>query len=149
MLLTFLWDRECQYCQTMLLTGELPEFCCNRGKHMIPSLPSYPENINNILIDPTCSNLSRKLNALFSFTAIGVQGQFVTLPAPSSVCITGHTYYRILLINTPNHSLHWYIYNEQERYTAARDRKIPNEWISAVQSMLDQNNPYINSLKIF
>ncbi|CAG8534314.1 32781_t:CDS:2 [Gigaspora margarita] len=91
----------------MLLTGELPEFCCNRGKRMIPSLPPYPKNINNILIDPT---------------SIGVQGQFVTLPAPSSVCITGHTYHH---------------------------RKIPNEWILAVQSMLDQNNPYVNSLKLF
>ncbi|CAG8816579.1 7919_t:CDS:2, partial [Gigaspora margarita] len=64
----------------------------------------------------------------FSFTAIGVQGQFVTLPAPSTVCIMGHTYYRMLPIDTPNHSLNWYIYDEQERYITAQKQKIPNDW---------------------
>ncbi|CAG8786566.1 41189_t:CDS:1, partial [Gigaspora margarita] len=83
-------------------------------KRIIPSLPSYPTDINNIIDDSKCSNYSRKLNMLFSFTAIGVQGQFVTLPAPSSICITGRTYYHMLPIDAPNHLLHWYIYDEQE-----------------------------------
>ncbi|CAG8845105.1 32071_t:CDS:1, partial [Racocetra persica] len=30
--LTFMWNRKCSHCLSMLLTGELAEFCCNRGK---------------------------------------------------------------------------------------------------------------------
>ncbi|CAG8448198.1 15067_t:CDS:2, partial [Cetraspora pellucida] len=69
---------------------------------------------------------------------IGVQGQFVKIPAPSSVYITGCTYHHMLSIDTPNHSLYWYIYDEQERYVIARNQKIPDEWISTIQIMLTQ-----------
>ncbi|CAG8815179.1 29481_t:CDS:2, partial [Gigaspora margarita] len=55
-----------------------------------------------------------KAQCAFLFTAIGVQGQFVQLPAPSSVSITGRTYHHILPANIPNHSIHWYLYDEQE-----------------------------------
>ncbi|CAG8819180.1 25339_t:CDS:2, partial [Gigaspora margarita] len=73
----------------ILLNSELFKFCCNNRKRIIPSLPAYPLEINNILNDLNISTYSQKLNALFSFTVIGVQGQFVQLPAPSSVSITG------------------------------------------------------------
>ncbi|CAG8751917.1 17827_t:CDS:2, partial [Cetraspora pellucida] len=39
---------------------------------------------------------------LFSFTVTGVQGQFVKIPAPSSVCITGCTYYYFENVNNEN-----------------------------------------------
>ncbi|CAG8839267.1 8124_t:CDS:2, partial [Gigaspora margarita] len=116
---------------------------------MLPRLPSYPINIDNIINDSSCSSYSRKLNILFSFTAIGVQGQFVTLLAPSTVCIMGRTYHRMLPINTPNHSLNWYIYDEQERYIIAQKQKIPNDWVSTIRTMLTQVNPYISWLRTF
>ncbi|CAG8452468.1 1586_t:CDS:2 [Scutellospora calospora] len=82
--LIFTWDRKCRYCLTMLLTGELLDFCCNHGKRIIPRLLPYPTSINNITKNSNISTLSRKLNALFSFIAIGAQGQFVNLPVLSS-----------------------------------------------------------------
>ncbi|CAG8496235.1 7053_t:CDS:2 [Cetraspora pellucida] len=145
--LTFLWDRRCDICSTTLLTGEMPEFCCNRGKRILPSLPPYPMEINDIINNCNVSTLSRKLNMLFSFTAIGVQGQFLNLPAPSSVCITGRTYHRILPGNAPNHSINWYLYDEQERYVAAHNYKVPSEWVSIVQQILIKVNPYTCSLR--
>ncbi|CAG8725713.1 6089_t:CDS:2, partial [Cetraspora pellucida] len=66
---------------------------------------------------------------------IGVQGQFVSLPAPSSVCITGCTYHCILPKNVPNHSINWYLYDEQDRFLVAYNHKIPNVWILAVQQI--------------
>ncbi|CAG8829619.1 41173_t:CDS:1, partial [Gigaspora margarita] len=53
--------------------------------------------------------------------------QFVQLPAPLSVSITGRTYHRILSANFPNHSIHWYLYNEQEQYYLAHNHEISNE----------------------
>ncbi|CAG8840893.1 36230_t:CDS:1, partial [Racocetra persica] len=79
---------------------------------------------------------------------IGVQGQFVHLSPPSSVCITGRTYHRILPANVPNHSIHWYLYDEQERYLTALNRGVPDTWVSAVQSMLTRINPYVHSLQM-
>ncbi|CAG8641606.1 26675_t:CDS:2 [Racocetra persica] len=146
--MTFTWDRSCPYCSTMLLTDELAEFCCNHGKRILPLLPSYPTDINSIFNNTNISTLSRKLNSLFTFTAIGVQGQFVHLSPPSSVCITGRTYHRILPANMPNHSIHWYLYDEQERYLAAQSREIPDTWVSIIQSMLTCINPYVHSLQM-
>ncbi|CAG8574293.1 13019_t:CDS:2 [Cetraspora pellucida] len=99
--------------------GELTEFCCNHGKHILPQLPPYLTEIDNIINNCNASTLSRKLNILFSYTAIGVQGQFVNLSAPSSICVTG-----------PNN------YN------------IQNEWVSIVQQMLTKINPYTHSLQM-
>ncbi|CAG8698327.1 14718_t:CDS:2, partial [Cetraspora pellucida] len=120
--LIFTWTQKCSHCSITLLTGESAEFCCNRGKRILPLLPSYPTNMDNILNDRGISILSRKLNALFSFMAIGVQGQFVHHPSPSFVCITGRTYHH---------------------------RGIPNEWVLGVQSMLTHVNLYVHSLRMF
>ncbi|CAG8695733.1 2544_t:CDS:1, partial [Ambispora leptoticha] len=146
--LNFLWDRICPHCSVTLLTGESSKFCCNNRKRVIPPLPVYPIEINDVLNDPNISASSRKLNALFSFTAIGIQGQFVQLPAPSSVSISGQTYHCILPANIPNHSIHWYLYDEQERYYSARNREILYEWVSSVQNMLTLINPYVYSLQL-
>ncbi|CAG8759904.1 11909_t:CDS:2, partial [Cetraspora pellucida] len=75
--LTFLWDRRCDICLTTLLTGEMLEFCCNCRKCILPSLPPYPMEINDIINNRNVSTLSRKLNMLFSFTANGVQERYV------------------------------------------------------------------------
>lgn len=146
--LNFSWDRICPHCSVVLLTGESSKFCCNDGKRIVPALPPYPTEISNIFDNPNISILSRKLNTLFSFTSIGVQGKFIQIPAPSSVCITGRTYHRVLPANTPNHSIHWYLYDEQERYLSAQGLGISNEWISSVQNMLSRVNPYVHSLRM-
>ncbi|CAG8788712.1 9219_t:CDS:10, partial [Gigaspora margarita] len=90
-------NQRCPHCSSLLLTGKLDEFCCKRGKRILPLLPAYPMDINSILSDPKSSNLSQKLNALFLFIAISVEA------------------------NTPNHSIHWYLYDEQERYYIAHN----------------------------
>ncbi|CAG8447351.1 5675_t:CDS:2 [Scutellospora calospora] len=105
---------------------ELTEFCCNRGKRLILLLPDYPMNMNIIFSNPKISSFSRKLNALFSFMAIGVQDQFVNLPA-----------------------LSLYIYDEQERYIASRNHKILKEWILIINTTLTKINPYIHLLRVF
>ncbi|CAG8796692.1 28907_t:CDS:2, partial [Racocetra persica] len=38
--------------------GEPIEFCCNRGKHILSSLPAYPMDMDNILNDRNINTLS-------------------------------------------------------------------------------------------
>ncbi|CAG8806265.1 15421_t:CDS:2, partial [Gigaspora margarita] len=93
-------------------------FCCNREKRILLLLPPYPTEMNKIIDNRNASTLSQKLNALFLFTAIGVQRQFINLLVPSSVCITG-----------------------------SQECKVPNEWVSIIQQILSNVNPYACSLK--
>jgi hypothetical protein len=91
------WDRTCQYCGALLLKGESLTFSCNGGQHVVPPLPPLPVNISHILSNPNdrhqISASSRRLNNLFSFTAIGATKGFAHFKrGPASVAITGRTY---------------------------------------------------------
>jgi hypothetical protein len=113
------WDRECGRCRAMLLKGEFNLFCCNGGKSEIPPLPPLPPNISAVIDDESLSqNLSshsRRLNNLFSFTAIGATNGFTRFETGiSAVAITGRTYHRIFDVKDHSHSLHWFLYDENE-----------------------------------
>ncbi|CAG8839953.1 33772_t:CDS:2, partial [Gigaspora margarita] len=75
---------------------------------------------------------------------ISVEGRFVHLSVPLSICITRCTYHHILPANTPNYSIHWYLYDEQEQYYIAHNNRVSDTWISAIKSILHRVNPYEN-----
>jgi hypothetical protein len=74
------WRRTCQWCNCLLLTGELKGFCCNNKKWLLPALPPLPANLSLLLHDPQhsrgMSTASRRFNNLFCFTAIGATEGF-------------------------------------------------------------------------
>ncbi|CAG8833013.1 30692_t:CDS:2, partial [Gigaspora margarita] len=98
------------------------ENCYNDNLHTATNNTSWWDNLNTL--DKTALSLSvflwnRRCNycstalltgELSEFCSIGVQGQFVTLPAPSTL----------------------------------KNKKIPNDWVSTIRTMLIQVNPYIN-----
>jgi hypothetical protein len=96
------------------------------------------------------STRSRRLNNLFCLTAIGATNGFTHFETGiSSVSITGRTYHRIFDISDETHSLHWFLYDENERHNQGRDYSVPPRWIQALKNDLDDHNPYVSHLQAF
>ncbi|KAA8912771.1 hypothetical protein FN846DRAFT_753313, partial [Sphaerosporella brunnea] len=128
----------CSFCGSLLLSVEEDGWCCHEGKYKRERLPPYPEPFFSELQRDTerYSALSRRLNSLFAFTAIGTTGEFLPLPAPSNVVVTGRTYHRILHLDSGEHSLRWFLYDEQARTAAASRQHIPARMVMATRNMM-------------
>ena len=142
------WDHSCQYCGALLLKGEERTFCCNNGQRIVPPLPPLPTNISNLISNHNAarriSACSRRLNNLFSFTAIGATNGFAHFRSgPASVAITGRTYHRILDVATPNHSLHWFLYDERER-----ERHDINPYVHSLQQFHSVSDDATTALEL-
>ncbi|KAJ7843952.1 hypothetical protein B0H13DRAFT_1731504, partial [Mycena leptocephala] len=79
------WNRNCKICGIQALTGERIHdecFVCGpKGIHYRPPLPPYPHEWDGFIDDRKTAALSRKLNNIFSLTAIGVyDGDFMKFP---------------------------------------------------------------------
>ena len=144
------WNQTCAYCHALLLSGEDVGFCCTKGTAITPPLPPLPQGILSICDDRNISPYSRRLNSLFSFTAIGACKGFQKFHTGIwNVTITGRTYHHIFDITSTEHSLHWYLYDEQDRLSEATNRNLPASWINSISSDLQQLNPYVHHLHQF
>ena len=77
--------------RSLLLKGLVATWCCDRGRKLLPRLPELPAyfmDYVNSWADHSSSN-SRKVNNLFGFSSIGVEGQFKILLALSRRCDHG------------------------------------------------------------
>jgi hypothetical protein len=98
------------------LTGERIHnqcFVCGpKGKHYLPPLPLYPQKWDGFIHNSKTAGLSRKLNNLFSLTAIGVHGDFMNFaPGVSAVTLAGsRTYYHLLPAQEGQHAIRWFIH---------------------------------------
>ncbi|KAA8894733.1 hypothetical protein FN846DRAFT_754643, partial [Sphaerosporella brunnea] len=128
----------CSFCGSLLLLVEEDGWCCHEGKYKRERLPPYPESFFSELQRDTerYSALSRRLNSLFAFTAIGTTGEFLPLPVSSNVVVTGRTYHRILHLDSDEHSLRWILYDEQARTAAASRQHIPARMVMATRNMM-------------
>ena len=144
------WREElCPHCGAMLLKGELTTWCCDRGRKMLPRLPELPAYFTNYVnsrANQTSSN-SRKVNNLFAFSSIGVDGQFKILPAPSNVAITGRVYHKLWDINQGQHSLRWFLYDSLEREREAKRISVPAPFVDVVRRLMDDVSPYVRWLR--
>ena len=144
------WDHHCSYCGALLLTGEHDGFCCSNGKKKTPRLPPLPPRILSISQERNISPYSRRLNNLFSFTAIGASKGFQSFATGLwNVAITGRTYHRIFDVTNTNHCLHWYLYDENDRQQEGTNQKVALSWIHAVKQDLNDINPYVHHLHQF
>jgi hypothetical protein len=88
----------CPIYHIILLTGENPGFCCGPNGnrfHAIPALPALPQEFDNFIHDPHISQLSQKLNLIFSFASLESSHAFPSPGIPSFLAIAGKTYHRI------------------------------------------------------
>ena len=142
------WSRTCNHCGTDLLDTEPDSFCCRGNSLVLPSLPPYPAYWNEAMLphDVRLGSFIRKLNGLFSFTAIGVSSEGFT-PAYGAVAITGRVYHRILDPGDGAHSWRWFLYDSTGRTTAADQLRVPQQVIEATCRMLEEFNPFLNKVR--
>jgi hypothetical protein len=144
------WNCTCPYCYALLLSTEDPSFCCSNGTAITPSLPLLPLRILSTCTHHNISPYSRHLNSLFSFTAIGASKGFQKFHTGIwNVAITGRTYHHIFNITSTEHSIHWYLYDEQQWLLEAANRKVPDSWIASISADLEQVNLYVHHLNQF
>jgi hypothetical protein len=95
--------------------------------------------------------LLQKLNNLFAFTALGASNRFKSFQiGVLSVAITGRMYHHVFDVNDNSHSLHWFLYDEQERKANSERFKVPRTWIDNVHVDLETHNPpYIHHRWLF
>lgn len=145
------WSHSCTYCHTQLLNTERNGWCCNKGKYIdkLPSLLPLPNQIQELCFNRNIrfSWLSRRINALYSFTTIGTTGSFINFAGISNVAVTGRVYHRMLDLSHSNHSLHWFLFDEQGRYTTAHQHHIPIYVLEKISATLRAVNPYIYHLR--
>src|SRR5947199_8504175 len=133
----------CARCFTLLLKDERPSWCCKNQTMTLQKLPPYPPDFQALLQRNSgeFSRLSRALNYLFAFSSIGISGSFVKLPTPSNVAVTGRVYHKMHDINAGQHSLRWFLYDQQERANRAAGYSVPEYIVDAMRLLLDTSNP--------
>ena len=165
------WNRKCKHCGievsiyrhsgTVLLrlwvqglTNERLHdkcFVCGpNGNHFLAQLPEYPDEWNSFINDRRTANLSRKLNNLFTLTAIAVHdGDFMKFgPGISAVTLNGgRTYHRILSAREGQHAIRWFIHDPSAFLQQGSKFDIPQTWIDATLAGLNRVNPFIKELK--
>lgn len=126
-------------------------WCCRKGYYhtIVPLLPAYPQSFwNQLWVRSSESNTySRKLNNVFAFSSLGVSGGFIPLAAPSNVAISGRVYHRLRDIGVGEHSMRWFLHDEDSRVQSARSQHIPMALFTSFQEYLRMVNPYMRHLQ--
>jgi hypothetical protein len=136
------------------LTGERIHdkcFVCGpKGDHCQPPLPPYPHEWDNFTQNRKTAGISRKLNNIFTLTAIGVyDGDFMKFPdGVAAVTLTGgRTYHRMLPAHEGQHAIRWFIHDPSAIFTKGAEMEIPPSWISSTLAGLQRVNPFIAELQ--
>ena len=146
------WDHNCSWCGSMLLSSEKDGWCCHQGRYIHPRIYGYTLRYTQYCQQHSAevNRISRALNRLFCFSAMGTTGNFIQLPIgqPANVVIAGRAYHRLPRIDSGQHSIRWFLYDaEHNRNAAAQQFGIPSELVSETREMLLQQNRYINILR--
>lgn len=146
------WSHNCTKCGSILLRTEDDGWCCTKGKLIRPPLPEYPQPLLDEFAAHSLdySTKSRALNNLFAFTAIGVaEGSFINFDfgGPANVALSGRIYHRILHLDQGEHSLKWFLYDEDGRQQAAHRHEVPEYMVDSFRNLLEDVNPFLRSIR--
>jgi hypothetical protein len=128
---------------------ESSDWCCSGGTRLLPPLPPYTDDFQTFLqtSGAVASSQSRKVNGLFAFSSIGVEGGFSRLPVPSNVAINGRVYHQLRNISQGQHPLRWLLYDQQEQDAQSRQLSVSTAFFDATRRLLEGVNPYIHELR--
>ncbi|KAF7336399.1 ATP-dependent DNA helicase [Mycena venus] len=148
------WNRKCKWCGIQGLTGERLHdkcfICGPKRTHYQPPLPPYPEEWEVFINDRKTASISRKLNNIFTLTALGVHdGDFMKFsPGVAAVTLAGgRTYHRILPANEGQHAIRWFIHDPSAIFVKGTELDIPQTWVQATLAGLERVNPFIAKLQ--
>ena len=151
-----MWNRCCTHCGALLLATEDNSFCCQNGSHVVPPLQPLPHRMQTLLQNPSqrrhLIEYNRVINNLFSFAGIGVSGggfQHFSTGGPPAVAITGRTYHLIRNTEYTDHSIHWFLYDEQMLERKAIQFGAHASVVQAIKSDVRDVNPYVAHLQHF
>lgn len=130
----------CRFCNAWRFIGESTTFCCLSGKYVVPPLRPYPVEFECVLNYRYLSQISRRLNYLFTVSSIGVtdgvmnSGSFYNQNGACYFGAHGRTYHRILPGNQcGEHPLRWFLYDDLESQSnTAIQHSIPQQLVDAV-----------------
>ncbi|KAJ6532576.1 hypothetical protein B0H19DRAFT_1272836 [Mycena capillaripes] len=94
--------------------------------------------------------ISRKLNNIFSLTALGVyDGDFMKFPdGVAAVTLAGgRTYHRMLPAHEGQHAIRWFIHDPWAMFMKGVEFDIPSSWINSTLAGLERVNPFIAQLE--
>lgn len=117
---------------------------------MLPALPAYPVEWESFLGHQNTASLSRKLNNIFTLTALGVHdGDFMKFTSGVSAVTLkgGRTYHRILPAEDGQHAIRWFIHDPAALFAKGDEQQIPKTWIDSVLAGLRRVNPFIDKLE--
>ncbi|KAK0433783.1 hypothetical protein EV421DRAFT_1842712 [Armillaria borealis] len=151
---TLKWTRTCKYCGIKVLTNERTHddcFVCGpHGSHALPHLPPYPDEWQVFLAHRQLGASSRRLNSLFSLTALGVyDGDFMHFKSGvAAVTLNGgRTYHRLIPAQEGQHAIRWFLHEPGQRYVQGAEQSIPKNWIDAALAGLQRVNPFVKELQ--
>ncbi|KAF8174193.1 hypothetical protein K438DRAFT_1771788 [Mycena galopus ATCC 62051] len=149
-----LWHQENYNTHGQALTGERIHgkcFVCGpNGTHYQPALPPYPHEWDSFINNRKTAGISRKLNNLFSLTALGVyDGDFMKFPdGISAVTLSGgRTYHRMLPAHEGQHAIRWFIHDPAAMFLKGAEMDILDSWINETLAGLQRVNPYVAELE--
>jgi Helitron helicase-like domain at N-terminus/PIF1-like helicase len=143
------WSNRCVHCSCLLLNTETPGWCCNGGRWHVPALPPLPAEWEMLFrtYPLQLGQTSRALNNLFAMTAMGVSGGFLYPSGLSNVIISGRTYHRLLDLQSGQHPLRWYLYDEQGLRLNFQNQGLPAAIVDQIRQGLIRVNPYLRHLR--
>ena len=89
------------------------------------------------------SEISRRLNSLFAFSAIGATEGFVYFRGMADVVLTGRVYHYLIDISEGEYSMCWFLYDETARHQYVCNLGISSHAVGQVQCLLESINPYL------
>jgi hypothetical protein len=92
------------------------------------------------------SAISRRLNNLFAFSAIGATQGFVNFRGLANVVLTGRVYHRLIDLSEGEHSMRWFLYDETARNRQATEQDVPADLVQEVRALLESVNPYLSEI---
>jgi hypothetical protein len=143
------WGRRCTFCQSELMECEAHDWCRNNGKWILLLLKDYPPTFQ-VFLNANSRSLQqygRRLNNLFSFSAIGYTGKHRFGKMPQNVVITGRVYYRMLNRPDEQGSLRWFLYDERGYNDAAYRIGVPDHLIQPCEQLLENHSLYIRNIR--
>jgi hypothetical protein len=143
------WSWSCVHCTARLLPKERTGWCCEGGTRRLPRLPAYPVDFQHWLdtASVAISAISRRLNNLFAFSAIGATEGFVHFDGLANVVLTGRVYHRLLDLSEGEHSMRWFLYDETVRDHQGLEHGVPLDVIQRVRHLLESVNLYISTIR--
>jgi hypothetical protein len=112
-------------------------------------LPPYPETFQHWLnTTPIPINgISRSLNNLFAFSAIGAIEGFIRFHDKANVVVTGRVYHRLFNLSEGEYSMRLFLYDETAGTQKAIDRQLPLDAVDQIRDLLESINPYVSTLR--